>query len=652
VVQSISDQNITPDGPDVLHTVFLSYSRADQKDANLIIKALQQAGYSVWWDGLLEGGERFANTTESALANAKAVVVLWSKTSIGSHWVHDEATRGRDSKKLVPLSLDGSDPPLGFGQFQCIDVSRSKSKPSSAEITKMLRAVAALHDAEVSPAISAAPASPVLGRRGMLIGGTAAVAVVGGLAAWKTGIFGGGPSASSIAVLPFVNLSGDPEQAYFSDGLASEIRTVLSRNKLLQIVGQASSNTFRDHKSDARTIAKKLAVSFLLDGNVQKSGDMVKITTDLTDGKTGLSKWTDTFERPLVDIFSLQSEIASAVASALSVAIDSGSKVDDDKLTGGTKNLAAFDAYLRGKDQFELHVDEVGQRAALAKFDEAIEIDPKYAAALAARSRVLAVIAGQYEKDNAARFKLLDDAVVEAIRATEIAPEFAPGHSALGYSLLYGKLDVKGARAPFEKSNSLSRSDVDVLTRYAIFCARMGRFAEADLAIARATELDPLSSSVFKAAGSIKYAARKYTDAITLGQQALKINPERSVVHSSIGDSYLMLGQIDKARESYSLESSESFKLAGLAILEHRAGDEAKAQEYNNELVAIVGDSGLYQQAEVLAQWGDIDGALAALNKARTTRDAGIIYILNDPFLDPLREDARFKRLLSDMGFL
>ena len=651
-MQSTTDQNITPGGPDVQHSVFLSYSRADLKDANLIIKALQQAGYSVWWDGLLEGGERFANTTETVLTNAKAVVVLWSKTSIGSHWVHDEATRGRDSRKLVPLSLDGSDPPLGFGQFQCIDVSHAKTKPNSAEMTKMLRAVAALHDAEILPAMSITPTSTGVGRRGMLIGGTAAVAVVGGFAAWKTGIFGGGPSASSIAVLPFVNLSGDPEQAYFSDGLASEIRAVLSRNKLLQIVGQASSNTFRDHKSDAKTIAKKLAVSFLLDGNVQKSGDMVKITTDLTHGKTGLSKWTQTFERPLVDIFSLQSEIASAVASALSITIDSDSETGNDKQSGGTKDLAAFDAYLRGKDQFELHVDESGQRAALAKFDEAIKIDPKYAAARAARSRVLAVIASQYVKDSTARFKLLDDAVVEARRATEIAPEFAPGYSALGYSLFYGKLNVKGARAPFEKSNSLSRSDADVVTRYAIFCARTGRFAEADLAIKRATELDPLSSSVFKAAGSIKYAERKYEDAIALGQQALKINPERSVVHSSIGDSYLMLGQLAKARESYSVETSESFKLAGLAILEHRAGDKAKAQQNYNEHVAKLGDSGLYQQAEILAQWGDIDGSLAALNKARTARDAGIPYLLNDPFLDPLREDARFKRLLSDMGFL
>ena len=649
--QSNTDKYITPDGMGIQHTVFLSYSRVDQKDALLIVKALEQAGYSVWWDGLLEGGERFANTTAAALTNAKAVIVLWSKTSVDSHWVHDEATRGRDSGKLVPLSIDGSDPPLGFGQFQCIDVSHSKMKPDSAEMQKMLHAVSTLHDQEMRPEILSAPASLVIGRRCLLIG-AGAIAVTGGsFALWKTGVFDESAAPSSIAVLPFVNLSGDPEQVYFSDGLASEIRTQLARNPLLQIVGQTSSNSFRDHQEDAKTIASKLGVAYVLDGNVQKAAGQFKIATDLIDGRTGLSSWAEILERPISDIFKVQEEIATAVAAALSLAINDKDDVGGKATAGTTDNVAAFDAYLRGRELFELQVDEASQLKALAKFDEAIEIDPGYAAARAARSRVLAVLASQYVKDSV-RFELFDDAAVEAERATKIAPEFAPGYSALGYSLLYGKLDIKGARVPYEKAYFLAKSDVDVFTRYAVFCARTGRFDEAQLAIKRATELDPLSSSVFKAAGSIKYAARKYADAIALGQRALDINPERSVVYSSIGDSFLMLGQLDKARESYALESSDSFRLAGLAILEYRAGNKAKAQEYYHEHVAKIGDSGLYQQAEVLAQWGDIDGALAALDRAQTARDAGIPYMLNDPFLDPLREDARFNRLLSSLGFL
>ncbi len=633
------------------HGVFLSYSREDQKDALLIVNMLEQAGFSVWWDGLLEGGERFANTTETALTNAKAVVVLWTRTSISSHWVHDEATRGRDAGMLIPVSLDGSDPPLGFGQFQCLDLSHAKSKPDSPEAQKLLKAVAVLHDLAEQPTISPVTGPPAFGRRSLLIGGGTVALLGGGVALWKTGVFGEAAAPSSIAVLPFVNLSGDPQQAYFADGLASEIRTQLARNPLLQIVGQTSSNSFRDHSEDAKIIAKKLGVSYLLDGNVQKAGGQFKIATALIDGRTGLSSWAETLERPISDIFQVQQEIAVAVAAALSVAINEERDDDAKNSAGTTTNVAAFDAYLRGLDLFELHVDETGQLAALAKFDEAIGIDPQYAAARAARSRALAVIASQYVKDSV-RIGMLDDAVIEAERATKIAPEFAPGYSALGYSLFYGKLDIKGARAPYEKAYSLAKSDVDVFTRYAIFCARTGRFEEAGPAINRATELDPLSSSVFKAAGSIKYAAGQYDEAISLGQRALEINPKRSVVHSSIGDSLLMLGKLDEARQSYALESSDSFKLAGLAILEFRAGNKARSQEYFDEHVAKIGDSGLYQQAEVMAQWGEIDGAFAALDSARTARDAGIPYMLNDPFLEPLRGDPRFKSLLLELGFL
>ncbi|MEY4237479.1 MAG: hypothetical protein RL339_80, partial [Pseudomonadota bacterium] len=124
-------------------TVFISYSRADQKRALPVIELLERAGYAVWWDGLLEGGERFSRTTAAALKTARAVVVLWSQTSTDSHWVHDEATSGRDRGVLVPLSLDGTEPPLGFRQFQFIDISKGRLR---SEAERILRAVAALHD--------------------------------------------------------------------------------------------------------------------------------------------------------------------------------------------------------------------------------------------------------------------------------------------------------------------------------------------------------------------------------------------------------------------------------------------------------------------------------------------------------------------------
>ncbi len=256
--------------------------------------------------------------------------------------------------------------------------------------------------------------------------------------------------------------------------------------------------------------------------------------------------------------------------------MDSSSADGKDAQVGGTESVSAFDAYLRGRDLFELHIDETSERKALAKFDEAIAIDPEYAAARAMRSRSLAVIGNQtVESDQ--RKSLYDESVREAQRAVEIAPQFAAGYSALGYALFYGRLDVKGARKPYDKAYSLAKSDIDVFSRYAIYCARTGRFAEADAAIKRASALDPLNPSMFKSAGNIKYAAQRYDEAIEFGRQALKLNPKRSAVHGDIGNSYLMLGELDKARVEFEAEPNDLIGLPGRAILMRKIGDTAQA---------------------------------------------------------------------------
>ena len=438
-------------------TVFFSYSRADQESAKPIIDILEQAGFSVWWDGLLEGGERFAHTTEAALERARAVVVLWSKTSVDSHWVHDESTRGRDTGRLVPLSLDGASPPLGFGQFQCLDLSDAKLTATDPHMVKMLRAVAALHNEddphEFAPQQSS---NPAISRRTAIIGGGVAATAIAGVAAWQTGLFAPTKSANGVAVLPFKNLSGEEGQNYFSEGLTSEIRSYLSRNALLEVVGQTSSNEFREFEGGAREIASKLGVAFLLDGNVQKVGDMVKVTTDLSDGRDGSSRWSESFERPLTDIFAVQSEIAQAVASALAAAMEEDGQEDGPAQLGGTESIAAFDAYLRGKELYEATIDEASDRMALAKFDEALAIDPDYAAAAAARSRVLVIIANLYAAFEE-RSQLYDEAVVSAKRATELAPTFADGHSALGFAYASGKLDMKSGRAATSQRRGVRR---------------------------------------------------------------------------------------------------------------------------------------------------------------------------------------------------
>lgn len=639
--------------------VFLSYSREDQARAEAVVAVLAQAGFEVWWDGLLVGGAAYANAIEEALEAAVAVIVLWSRASIGSDWVRDEAARGRDRGCLVPVSLDGSEPPLGFRQYQVINLSKWRGKGEDAQIRAVLQAVRSAHGAPL-PRQRPLPGLPgrQAGRRRVLIaGGSLAVAALGGSwFAWRRGLIGGaGVAGNSVAVLPFANLSNDPGQGYFSDGLAAEVRAELARNNHLQVIGQVSSDSFRDSRLGAISIAQGLGVAYLLDGNVRRSGKACRIGAELIDGRSGFSRWAQTFDRSIEDIFAVQSEIAGAVAAALTRELKSvqGSATEPvrvEAVSGGTTNVAAFDAYLRGRAAYNLYEGETSDRAALAAFEAAIAADPKFAAAHAARSRSLIVIANQYA--DAAHTAALYDAGIEAARtAIALAPDLADAHSALAFALFQGRLDIRGARQPYELSRQLGPGDATVMGRYALYCAATGRTVEALPAMQRAQQLDPLNPLVHRAMGSVLYAAHRYAEMLPHIRRALAIDPKLSGAHAAIGNALLMLGRAGAARDAYLKEPQSLLRLTGLAIVEKQLRHDAAAGAAMNRLVNELGDSALYQQAEVHAQWGERDTAMSILARARALGDSGLIYTLTDPFLDPLRPLPQFAGLLRQLGF-
>ena len=648
----------TPAEP-VRPTVFLSYARADQDKAAQLVMALEAAGLSLWWDARIEGGASFAKSIEAALEECDAVVVVWSAKSVGSDWVLDEAAKGRDLHKLVPVSFDGTAPPLGFRQYQSLSLSHWKGSPDAAEIANVVRGVqaAARKSRHAGPALAAARNAPFISRRGIFMGAAGALlAGVAGLFAWRQGVFGRRlASGNSVAVLPFKNLSGDENQAYFSDGLSEELRATLARNLKLQVMAQASSAIFRDRKEDAVTIASTLGVAYLLDGSVQRSGDIVRITTDLIDGATGFSRWSQKFDRVMQDIFVIQDEISSKVAQALVAEVDASDEAASGNKrpaapSGGTTSVAAYDAYLRGRALYDLSADETSERAALAQFDAAIAADPDYAAAHAARARSLTAIANQYgEVGQLAEYYAA--AITSARRAIAIAPDLADAHSTLGFTLFQGQLDARAARDPFERSRELGAGEATVMARYAQFSARIGRERAAAEAIKRALTLDPLNPLIHRAAGSIEYAAHRYAESIPPARKALSLNPKLSRANAAIGDALLMLGRAEEARTSYAAEPVEDFRLTGAAIVEHKLGHAAAAREAKQELVENLGDRVLYQQAQILAQWGERNDALSRLEQARRIGDSGLIYLRNDPLLDPLRDDLRFAKLLGSIGF-
>ncbi len=642
--------------------VFLSYCRSDQADAARLASALADVGFDVWWDHLIEGGAAFAKRIESALEGADAVIVLWSAHAIQSDWVLDEAARGRELCKLVPASLDGTQAPLGFRQYQAVDLTHWRHGDDASAVEALRRAVAALNGATADGSttrVSAAPRAVStarrrtdITRRHLILSGLVAVPLLGvGVYTWQR--LGGRIdtiAGNSLAVLPFDNLSGDTAQVYFSDGLAEEVRSTLARNLALQVMAKSSSSRFSGRDQDATDIAEELGVAYLLDGSVRRSGDQIRVSADLIDGRTGFSRWSKVFDRRVTDVFEVQTEIALAVAEALSAFIGGASTPRASLVAvGGTENPAAFDAYLRGRALYDLSADETSERAALTQFDNAVEIDPVFAAAHAARARSLTTLANQYGRAEDLA-TLYGQAIAAAERAIALAPELAEAHSTLGFTLFQGRLDARAARAPFERSIELGAGEATVLARYALYAARCGRHVPAQQTLDRALVRDPLNPLIHRAAGAIGYAARRFDASLVPLRKALSMNPKLSRAHASIGDALLNLGDIEGALAAYAQEPVAEMRLTGFAIAQRRARRAKDAVAATAALDAL-GDRVLYQQAQVRAQSGDRDVAFVYLARARALGDSGLIYARNDPFLDPLRGDARFATLLDGLGF-
>ena len=662
--------------------IFLSYNREDQAKARLFADAFAAEGFQVWWDTTLRAGEAYDEVTERALREAGAVVVLWSKKSAASRWVRAEATVAHRLKTLVPAMIEACERPIMFELTQTAELSHwggDRADPAWRSFLADVRQHLANSSSEgpstspspprdepsIQEVYLAAKSKQSLNRRTLIGGGAAGISLVGtGLIWWLNrqdqsgGAMGSARSADNrVAVLPFLNLSGDPKQDYFADGLSAEVRAELARNSALQVAAQTSSSAFKDRAQTAKEMAAKLGVAYLLDGNARKADSLVRVNAELIDGKTGFSLWTQTFERPLDNVFAVQSEIAASVSTALvdRVAQQASDEAPTEKVNsrspGGTQNVAAFEHKLKGRALFESALGGQTDLDALAEFEAALAVDPNYAAAHAWRSRTLSVLYGQSVSPNTAE-KMRLEAIAAGRKAVAIAPDFADGYSALGFSLFNVGLDVKAAKPDFEQSINYGRGDGDVLTGFAVFCARTGRAAEASATIARATTLDPLNPTVFRSAGTIALLARRYEEALPLFERALSMNPKMSVAHSFRGTALLLLGRQDEARRAFEAEPNRIFALPGLAILDHLTGAKAAAQENLDKLVREAGDSGLYQQAQVYAMWGQLDRAVAQLERAYQVKDAGLANLFTDPLLDKLKSNAAYQRLVQSVGFI
>jgi TolB-like protein len=631
--------------------IFISYARADRERIAPIVAALEARGRQVWWDSHLAGGSAFAREIETALRAADAIVVAWSQASVHSDWVRDEATVGLELERLVPIKLDDAPAPLGFGQFHTIDVSHWNGQAEAPEITQLIRAVDRTGAGEFHR-IARPPrgARSGLARRALLIGAAAVPAAALG-AWWVAGRpgAGGGPAAPahSIAVLPFANLSNDATQDYFADGLTEELIGALARLPSLQVAGRTSSFKFKGSKDDNATIAAKLGVAYLLEGSVRRQGDQARISAELVDAHSGFQRWSQDYDHDMKDVLATQASIAEAVAEQLKGALLGGEIAAIS--AGGTSSPSAYDAYLQGKRVFDLGGGEDAFRTALTQFDAAVADDPGFAAAHAARARVLLTIGDEFSGP-AVHDKMYGEALAAARRAVALAPSLAEAQATLADTLETAFLDFAGARAAYAQAIATGAGQSEVLTRYGLFNCDIGQFDAGLAAANRATILDPLNPRVFASLGSSSYMSRKYPEAIAAMRQALAFSPGLNAAHERIGFAMLQQGDAAAAAAEFDLEPVGFLKQTGLAIARHRLGDAAGAEAAFRALTSDPDDIVYYQQAMVLAQWGKLDGAFAALDSAIAGHDGGVVAIKADPSLDPLRADPRFSVVLKRLG--
>lgn len=641
-------------------SVFVSYARADRDRAQAIVEALDARGMTVWWDGLIAGGETFSSRIEDALEAADVVVVLWSATSVQSHWVRDEAARGRDRGCIVPVSVDGTGPPLGFRQIHYLDLSGWDGSSGAPELGQLFDAVARarsgngtdlplMENAAMAASLPLA-ATARTSRRRMLLGAGAGALLIGGggLILWQSKL-AKTQAENGVAVLSFRNLTGDPGQDYLAAGLSEELRVTLSLNPSLQVAARTSSDSLRDSDTTPEKIAQQLGVAHILDGSVRRVGDRLRVAVQLIDATKGFDAWSQVFERPANDLLTVQSEIATTVADALSAAINVA--LTPSERPGGTKNDAAFDAYLRGTELYIASTGEETDRRALAAFEEAISHDAGYGAAHAARSRTLTVVGSSYAQGRALQ-TYFDSALNAARRAIELAPELAEGHAALGLAMMNGRLDLAAAREPYRRSFELGFGNAAMLTGFAEFATNDGEFEDARKAINRARVLDPLNFRVLRSQAIVAFYSRDYAGAREAALRSLALNDAATGLHRILGDMALVDGRPEEARREFQAEPSQLSALRGLAITDADLIDLPAGQRQFDALVRKYGDNSLYQQAQVLAQWGQTEQAIAALQRALSAGDPGLVLARNDPLLDPVGHDPRFKAILARLGSL
>jgi TolB-like protein/Flp pilus assembly protein TadD len=463
------------------------------------------------------------------------------------------------------------------------------------------------------------------------------------------------PPPHSVAVLPFLNMSGDKEQEYFSDGLTEEILNSLARINELQVSARTSSFSFKGKDADIGTIAHKLNVASVLEGSVRRSDHTIRVTAQLNNAVTGYHLWSQTYDRDLGDVLKLQTDIANSVANALKVTLlgDVVARIE----AGGTRAPAAFDAYLRAASLYRRFgpvnlaaggLNEQGLRSGIAAYTEAIRADPDYALAYAGRSLAFADFARALGKEPDMG-EYLNKSQTDARKAIALAPELAEGHLAMA-NFLAGSLDFPGATQEYDRALALAPGNATVLKEYGAFVVLVGRTAAGLAAAERALVLDPLNPSNHFELGVSLALTRRYGEAVKALTDAKALAPEDVAVNMWLGIAHYLSGDYQSAQAACEKAGAVNGPWC-LAMIYNKLGRHAEAQAMLAKVMALAGDRMAEGYTDIYAQWGDTARALDWLETAMRNRDPYLAYTKINPFFDPLRKEPRFQAIERELKF-
>jgi TolB-like protein/lipoprotein NlpI len=441
-----------------------------------------------------------------------------------------------------------------------------------------------------------------------------------------------------VVVLPFVNMSGDPAQEYFCDGLTEELIGRLTRIPELKVVARTSAFAFKGQGVDVRQVGQRLRVEHVLEGSVRKSGSQVRVSAQLVGVGDGYHRWSETYDRNLDDILAVQDEIARSVVTTLQLTL-----VGEGEPGLGTTSTAAYNAFLMGRYLYGQQNRESLEKS-IGYFEEATRHDPAFARAWAGLGATLAYQAGSGYVSPEERFEQARAAVG---RALAMNPDLAFAHRVMGWIEMAHDWNWAAAEASYRRAMALEPGRGHLES--AQLATALGRFDAAVALARRAAELDPISVQVHSTLGLACWYGGRVEEALAAYRKVLELNPGSQAIRGVLGSVYLAQSRPDLAETELSQLTDAYWRLPGMAMVHYSHGRRDESDRALSEFIEKYQAGGAYNVAQVYAFRGEADEAFHWLERAYDQHDGGMFLVKVDPLLENLRTDSRFEALLRKL---